>query len=64
MILKGPHMLLNHHNLMKNPWEIVKSKLLGNLMEPQGSMNDGQEGLPYEPLHENLSKTLREIMKS
>jgi hypothetical protein len=29
----------------------MKSKVLGNLMEPRGGVNDGQEELHYEPLH-------------
>ena len=36
----------------------MKSKLLGNLMEPQGSMHDGREWLPYEPLHQTYQKPL------
>ena len=51
MILKGPHVFLNPHHLMKTSGKIMKSKVLGYLMEPRGGVNDGQEELHYEPLH-------------
>jgi len=36
----------------------MKSKVLGDLMEPQGGVNDGQEELHYEPLHWTYQKPL------
>ena len=51
MILKGHHVFLNPHHLMENIGDIMKSKVLGNLMEPRGGVNDGEEELHYEPLH-------------
>ena len=38
--------------------KIIKSKVVGNLMERQGRMDCGQEELHYEPLHSTYQKPL------